>query len=91
MEVLGILIGRMKDRFRPHISAGRPPSTPSLISLISSPLLVLPALRERLGDAKEQVREQAQQLTQKVMVDVVSSPQHFLDKLATPTSYSDTQ
>ena len=52
-------------------------SSPSLLSL---PPPVFPALRERLGDAKEQVREQAQQLTQKLMVEVVSSPQHFLDK-----------
>jgi CLIP-associating protein 1/2 len=63
MDVLVILIGRMKDKFKPHIAA------------------VFPALRERLGDTKEQVREQAQQLTQKIMVDVVSSPQHFLDKV----------
>lgn len=41
---------------------------------------MFPFLRERLGDAKEQVREQAQQLTHKIMVDVVSSPQNFLDK-----------
>ncbi|CAI8057490.1 CLIP-associating protein 1 [Geodia barretti] len=63
MEVLVILAGRMKDRFRPYIST------------------VFPPLRERLGDSKEQVREVAQQLTQKIMVDVVSSPQQFLDKI----------
>jgi hypothetical protein len=62
--VLVILAGRMKDKFRPHIST------------------VFPPLRERLGDSKEQVREEAQQLTQKIMIDVVSSPQQFLDKLA---------
>lgn len=43
--------------------------------------IVFPNLRERLGDAKEQVREQAQTLTQQILQDVVSSPQLFLDKL----------
>ena len=88
MEVLVILAGRMKDRFRPYISTGM--SLSLLISYINSLSLslsplsfsVFPPLRERLGDSKEQVREVAQQLTQKIMVDVVSSPQQFLDKLA---------
>jgi hypothetical protein len=85
MEVLVILAGRMKDKFRPHISTGM--SLSSLISYINlslslSPFSVFPPLRERLGDSKEQVREEAQQLTQKIMIDVVSSPQQFLDKLA---------
>lgn len=45
---------------------------------------VLASLRERLGDAKDQVREQAQQLIQKLMTDCVSSPQGFLDKFLEP-------
>ena len=42
---------------------------------------VFPPLKERLGDAKEQVREQGQQLIQQIFQNVVGSPQTFLDKL----------
>ncbi|XP_064397669.1 CLIP-associating protein 1-B-like [Halichondria panicea] len=42
---------------------------------------IFPHLREKLGDAKEQVREQAQTLIQQIQMDVVSAPQGFLDKL----------
>lgn len=52
----------------------------TILSLVLS-VLVFPSLKERLGDAKDQVREQAQHLIQKIMVDCVSSPQLFLDKL----------
>ena len=43
--------------------------------------LVFPPLKERLGDAKEQVREQCQQLIQQIFQNVVGSPQPFFDKL----------
>lgn len=42
---------------------------------------VFPPLKEKLGDSKDQVREQAQHLIQTLMTDCVSSPQVFLDKL----------
>lgn len=45
---------------------------------------ILPSLRERLGDAKDQVREQAQHLIQTILTECVSSPQAFLDKLLDP-------
>lgn len=45
---------------------------------------ILPSLRERLGDAKDQVREQAQHLIQTLLTECVSSPQAFLDKLLEP-------
>ena len=54
-------------------------STRALNSSLSFP--VYPAMRERLGDAKEVVREQGQTLIQQVLRDVVSSPQPILDKL----------
>lgn len=49
-----------------------------------SVFLVLPSLRERLGDAKDQVREQAQQIIQAILTECVSSPQAFLDKFLEP-------
>ena len=45
---------------------------------------VLPSLRESLGDAKDQVREQAQHLIQVIMTECVNSPQAFLDRLLEP-------
>ena len=42
---------------------------------------MFPSLRERLGDAKDQVREQAQLLIQLIMQNVVSAPQPILDRL----------
>ena len=66
-----------------HLSLSLSFSHLSLLSLPPSlPLSpVFPALKERLGDAKEQVREQGQQLIQQILQNVVSSPQAFLDKL----------
>lgn len=55
-----------------------------IFGLVLTYLSVVPPLRERLGDAKDQVREQAQHLIQTLMTDCVSSPQVFLDKLLEP-------
>ena len=38
-------------------------------------LVVIPMIKERLGDSKDQVREKTQLLLQQIMQDVVSSPQ----------------
>ena len=38
-------------------------------------LLVIPMIKERMGDGKEQVREKTQLLIQQIMQDSVSSPQ----------------
>ena len=57
------------------------PLSPSFPLSLSSVPPVFPLLKERLGDAKEQVREQGQQLIQQIFQNVVGSPQPFLDKL----------
>lgn len=38
-------------------------------------LTVLPVIREKLGDAKDSVREKTQVLIQQIMQDTVTSPQ----------------
>lgn len=40
-------------------------------------LIVLPSLRERLGDAKESVRDRAQLLLQHFMQPVIAGPQVY--------------
>uniref|UniRef100_T1IXA2 TOG domain-containing protein n=1 Tax=Strigamia maritima TaxID=126957 RepID=T1IXA2_STRMM len=56
LEILGYIMDRSKDDFRPYLSS------------------VLPATIDRLGDNKDQVRDQGQLLIQKIM-HLVSSPQ----------------
>lgn len=57
-----------------------PPLSPSTPSPSSTPPVFSP-LKERLGDAKDGVRDQSQLLIQQLMREAVSSPQTFLERL----------
>ncbi|KAK7497575.1 hypothetical protein BaRGS_00011215, partial [Batillaria attramentaria] len=63
LEVLCLMVDRMGEEFKPHIST------------------VLPAVIDRLGDAKDQVRDQAQQLLLKLMLPA-SSPQYVFERMS---------
>ncbi|XP_025078403.1 CLIP-associating protein 1-like isoform X19 [Pomacea canaliculata] len=63
LEVLCLMVDRMGEEFKPHITT------------------VLPAVIDRLGDAKDQVRDQAQQLLLKLMLPA-SSPQYVYERMA---------
>ncbi|XP_037090615.1 CLIP-associating protein 1-like isoform X2 [Pollicipes pollicipes] len=63
LEILGLLVDRMKTDFRPYVNA------------------VLPHAVDRLGDARESVREKAHILLIKLMLATVS-PQQLFDKLS---------
>ncbi len=45
------------------------------VSCVHVTLVVIPPIKERLGDSKDQVREKTQLLLQQIMQDAVSSPQ----------------
>ncbi|XP_059840341.1 CLIP-associating protein 2 isoform X6 [Hypanus sabinus] len=62
LDVIGALVNRMKDRFKPHLGT------------------LLPALVDRLGDTKDQVREQTQSLLLHIM-DHGASPQYVWERL----------
>uniref|UniRef100_UPI00398F2F66 CLIP-associating protein 2-like isoform X2 n=1 Tax=Pristiophorus japonicus TaxID=55135 RepID=UPI00398F2F66 len=62
LDVLGALVDRIKDRFKPHFGT------------------VVPALVDRLGDSKDQVREQTQNLLLRIM-DHGVSPQYVWERL----------
>ncbi|KAK6182722.1 hypothetical protein SNE40_010342 [Patella caerulea] len=62
LEVLCLMVDRMGEEFKPHVST------------------VLPACIDRLGDAKDQVRDQAQQLLLKLMLPA-SSPQYVFERM----------
>ncbi|XP_072889994.1 CLIP-associating protein 2 isoform X8 [Hemitrygon akajei] len=62
LDVIGALVNRMKDRFKPHFGT------------------LLPALVDRLGDTKDQVREQTQSLLLHIM-DHGASPQYVWERL----------
>ncbi|XP_076456220.1 CLIP-associating protein 1-A-like isoform X4 [Babylonia areolata] len=63
LEVLCLMVDRMGEEFKPHITT------------------VLPSVIDRLGDAKDQVREQAQQLLLKLMMPA-SSPQYVFERMS---------
>lgn len=63
VDVLSVLVVRLKEKFRPHIPT------------------VLPALKERLGDAKDQVREQCQAFVQLLMRETTPTPQLLLEQI----------
>ncbi|XP_067888353.1 CLIP-associating protein 2 isoform X8 [Heterodontus francisci] len=62
LDVIGALVERIKDRFKPHFGT------------------VVPALVDRLGDSKDQVREQTQNLLLRIM-DQAVSPQYAWERL----------
>ncbi|CAC5380171.1 CLASP1_2 [Mytilus coruscus] len=62
LEVLCLMVDRMGEDFKPHISS------------------VMVAVVDRLGDSKDQVRDQAQQLLLKLMMPG-SSPQFVFERL----------
>ncbi|XP_067837211.1 CLIP-associating protein 2 isoform X3 [Heptranchias perlo] len=62
LDVIGALVDRIKDRFKPHFGT------------------VVPALVDRLGDTKDQVREQTQNLLLRIM-DQAVSPQYVWERL----------
>ncbi|XP_078072683.1 CLIP-associating protein 2 isoform X3 [Mustelus asterias] len=62
LDVIGALVDRIKDRFKPHFGT------------------VVPALVDRLGDTKDQVREQTQNLLVRIM-DQAVSPQYAWERL----------
>lgn len=79
LDLLSALVTRLQDRFRTHIGMGESlccgasaGSDPCLASSGSVP--VLPSLMDRLGDARDQVREQDQVLLLKIM-EQAASPQ----------------
>ena len=81
-----VIVTTMKANFRPYLSTGRSNNSGLWwCALNRNTPSVLPALRERLGDAKDQVREQAQHLIQTLLTDCVNSPQALLDKLLEPS------
>ncbi|XP_038665833.1 CLIP-associating protein 2 isoform X32 [Scyliorhinus canicula] len=63
LDVIGALVDRIKDRFKPHFGT------------------VVPALVDRLGDTKDQVREQTQNLILRIM-DQAVSPQYVWERLS---------
>ncbi|XP_078396244.1 CLIP-associating protein 2 isoform X12 [Cetorhinus maximus] len=62
LDVIGALVDRIKDRFKPLLGT------------------VVPALVDRLGDTKDQVREQAQNVLVRIM-DQAVSPQYVWERL----------
>ncbi|KAL5010946.1 hypothetical protein ScPMuIL_013251 [Solemya velum] len=62
LEVLCLMVDRMGEEFRPHVTT------------------VLPPVIDRLGDLKDPVRDQAQQLLLKLMLPA-SNPQYVFDRL----------
>ncbi|XP_041045296.1 CLIP-associating protein 2 isoform X4 [Carcharodon carcharias] len=62
LDVIGALVERIKDRFKPLVGT------------------VVPALVDRLGDTKDQVREQAQNVLVRIM-DQAVSPQYVWERL----------
>ncbi|KAH9492417.1 hypothetical protein Btru_051059 [Bulinus truncatus] len=62
LEVLCLMVDRMGENFKPHVTT------------------VLPAVVDRLGDSKDQVRDMAQQLLLKLMMPA-STPQYVFDRL----------
>lgn len=79
LDLLSALVTRLQDRFRTHIGTGESlccgASAGSDSCLASSGSVpVLPSLMDRLGDARDQVREQDQVLLLKIM-EQAASPQ----------------
>ncbi|XP_037092973.1 CLIP-associating protein 1-like isoform X3 [Pollicipes pollicipes] len=68
LDIMGLLVERMKSDFRPYFNA------------------VLPDAVDRLGDAKEGVREKAQILLIKLMLHTVT-PQLMFERLTTAFSH----
>ncbi|XP_012939187.1 CLIP-associating protein 1-A, partial [Aplysia californica] len=62
LEVLCLMVDRMGEQFKPHVTT------------------VLPPVIDRLGDAKDQVRDMAKQLLLKLMMPA-STPQYVFDRL----------
>ncbi|KAI8767147.1 CLIP-associating protein 1 isoform X2 [Biomphalaria glabrata] len=68
LEVLCLMVDRMGENFKPHVTT------------------VLPAVIDRLGDSKDQVRDMAQQLLLKLMMPA-STPQYVFDRLGPAFSH----
>ncbi len=88
MQVIEVIVTAMKSDFRPYLPTSECKRMVcfkrNFIRVGLFCIVVLPSLRERLSDAKDQVREQAQHFIQVIMTECVSSPQAFLDRLLEP-------